>query len=292
MNKQLASLIVTLLIFPTVAVSAEAVSDKVTEPQAAPTGLQPATAASEKNKAPEKTAPEKAEAVKTPAADKAVEPITGAFGIPLGKPFETSMVAKVLSKQEQTYKGQGGTKLKGQLLRIEAKKPDERFQQYSIKTTDAGIIYAIQGDYQYKVESDETKTAESKQDDAKPKGSGKGAGKPGNKKPANAMQKTCKAAVKTMAGELESRYGKPRGQGWDGLWYTFRQPSDTSNKGLKLYGHRCRSGMYSIVYTDENVRRGMPPAKTSSPATDSASAKPEPGAESGAQSETQPGKKP
>jgi hypothetical protein len=287
MNKQLATLIVTLLIFPPVAVTAPAVSDKVTEPQAAATALQPAPAASENNKAPEKT-----EAVKALTADKAVEPITGAFGIPLGEQFETSMVAKVLSKQEQIYNGQGGAKLKGSLIRVEPGKPDERFQQYSLKTTDAGIIYAIQGDYQYEVKPDGTKPAESKPAETRPKGSGKGASKPGNRQPATAIQKTCKAAVKTMAGELEDRYGKPRGQGWDGLWYTFRQPTDTSNKGLKLYGHRCRSGMYSIVYTDENVRRGMPPAKTSSPATDSASAKPEPGAESGAQSEAQPGKKP
>ena len=35
------------------------------------------------------------------------------------------------------------------------------------------------------------------------------------------------------------------------------QFSDTSNKGLKLYGHRCRTGMYSIIYTDEKVQRGM-----------------------------------
>lgn len=256
MNKQLASLLVTLLIFPFGAVSAPADSDKVTEPQAAPTDLQPVPAASEKNIAPEKT-----ETVKTPAADKTVEPITGAFGIPLGEPFETSMVAKVLSKQEQIYNGQGGAKLKGSFFRIEPGKPDERFQQYSIKTTYDGLIYAIQGDYQYDVKSNEAKSDATKADEARPKGSGKGAGKPGNKKPATAMQKTCKAAVKTMAGELESRYGKPRGQGWDGLWFTFRQPTDTSNKGLKLYGHRCRTGLYSIVYTDEIARRGMPPVK-------------------------------
>ena len=54
MNKQLASLIVTLLIFPFGAVSAAADSDKVTEPQVTPTGLQPVTAASDDNKAPEK----------------------------------------------------------------------------------------------------------------------------------------------------------------------------------------------------------------------------------------------
>ena len=96
MNKQLASLIVTLLIFPPVAVSTPADSDKVTEPQAAPAGLQSDTTASDENKVPEKT-----EMAKTPAADKAVEPINGAFGIPLGEQFDASMVAKVLSKQEQ-----------------------------------------------------------------------------------------------------------------------------------------------------------------------------------------------
>ena len=307
MNKQLASLIVTLLIFPPVAISTPAVSDKVTEPQAAATGLQPAPATGENNKAPGKTAPDKTETVKAPAvdkaADKAVEPITGAFGIPLGEQFESSMVAKVLSKQEQIYNGQGGAKLKGSLIRVEPSKPDERFQNYSIKTTYDGLIYAIQGDYQYKVEPDETKPAEAKQDESKlaetrPKGSGKGASKPGNRQPATAMQKTCKAAVKTMAGELETRYGKPRGKGWDGLWFTFRQPTDTSNKGLKLYGHRCRTGLYSIVYTDEIARRGMPPVKAgTSPgkgtsATGSASAKPQPGAEPGAHSETQSGEKP
>ena len=282
MNKQLASLLVTLLIFPFGAVSAPAAGDKVTEIQAAPTGLQPVPAAGDEGKAPEKT-----EVVKTSAADKAVEAITGAFGIPLGEKFDASMVTKVLSKQEKSYKGQGGIKLKGQLLRIEPVKPDERFQQYSIKITDEGVIYAIQGDYQYKTESDEAKS-----DETKPKGSGKGMGKPGNKKPANAMQLTCKATVKALAGELESRYGKPRGQGWDGLWYTFRQFSDTSNKGVKLYGHRCRTGMYSIIYTDEKVQRGMQAARAVTPATDSASVKSEPGAESGAQNETQPGKKP
>ena len=297
MNKQLASLLVTLLIFPPVAVSAPAVSDKVTEPQAAPAGVQTTPATSENNKAPEKIETVKAPAVDK-AADKAVEPITGAFGIPLGEQFETSMVAKVLGKQEQIYNGQAGAKLKGSLIRVEPGKPDGRFQQYSIKTTYDGLIYAIEGDYQYKVEPDEAKQDETEQAETKPKGSGKGASKPGNRQPATAMQKTCKAAVKTMAGELESRYGKPRGKGWDGLWFTFRQPSDTSNKGLKLYGHRCRSGMYSIVYTDEIVRRGTPPGKagtspeTGTPATGSASAKPQPGAESGAQSETESGEKP
>ena len=300
MNKQLASLLVTLLIVPFGAVSAATDSDKITEPQVTPTDLQPVPAASVDNKAPEKAEIEKAAAVDTAAdkaVDKAVEPITGAFGIPLGEHFETSMVAKVLAKQERSYKAKGGTTLPGQLLRIVPTKPDDRFQQYSIKTTDEGIIYAIQGDYQYKAESDKAESNEAKSNEARPdeamqveamqveakakaKGSGKGAGKPGNRQPANAMQLTCKAAVKTMAKELEARYGKPRGQGWDGLWYTFRQTSDTANKGVKLYGHRCRTGMYSIIYTDNKVQRAKQPGKAKSsveagtPATGSAPKQP------------------
>lgn len=200
--------------------------------------------------------------VSTPAtaADKAVEPITGAFGIMLGERFDASMVAKVLGKQEQSYSGQGGTKLKGTLFRVEPNNPDERFQQYSIKTTDEGFIYAIQGDYQYETESDDARSNQAMPDETKPKGSGKGMGKPGNRQPDNSMQLSCKATVKNLAGELESRYGKPRGQGWDGLWFVFRQASDTSDRGLKLYGHRCRTGLYSVIYTDIKVQRGTPPA--------------------------------
>ena len=37
--------------------------------------------------------------------DKTLEPINGAFGISLGEHFQPSMVAKVLSEQEQTYTG-------------------------------------------------------------------------------------------------------------------------------------------------------------------------------------------
>ena len=162
MNKQLTSMIATLLIFPLAAVAAQTAGDEVAEPQSAPTSAEPVPAA---------TTPTEM------VADKAHELINGAFGIPLGKRFEPSMVAKVLGEQEHSYKGQGGTKLKGKLLRIEPSKPDERFQQYSIKTTDAGIIYAIQGDYQYEVESDEAKADETKKEGTKPKGKGKGADK-------------------------------------------------------------------------------------------------------------------
>lgn len=215
------------------------------------------------------------------ASKKAFEPISGAFGITLSERFQPSMVAKVLSEQEQTYTGPDDTKLKGTLYRVEPSKPDTRFQQYSLKTTDKGIIYAILGDYQYKVKQDENSSAlenqdaakqleakpdsdkqdQVKADETKSKGKGKGLGKPGNKPQAKTIQATCKAEVKTIAKELESRYGKPRGQGWDGLWFAFRQFSDTSNLSLRLYGHRCRTGMYSIIYTDIKLQRGIVPVK-------------------------------
>lgn len=213
------------------------------------------------------------ETEKSPASRKGVEPISGAFGITLGEHFEPSMVTKVLSEQEHVYTGLDDIKLKGTLYHVEPSNPDKRFQQYTVKTTNEGLIYAIQGEYQYKVNQDATKQLEAKVDSggqsqvkadtAKPIGKGKGLGKPGGKPQTRTLQATCKAEVKTLAKELESRYGKPRGQGWDGLWFAFRQYSDTSNLSLRLYGHRCRTGMYSIIYTDIKLQQGIVASKAS-----------------------------
>ena len=170
--------------------------------------------------------------VDSSTAEKSPDPITGAFGITLGERFEASMVARVLSEQEQTYRGQDGMELKGTLHRVEPSDPDTHFQHYSVKTTDEGIIYAIQGDYQFEVDVARGKQA-------------------GKVKKSRVIRKRCKDVVKKLAGELESHYGKPRGKGWDGEWFAFRQVSDTSNKSLRLYAHRCRTGMYSVIYTDE-----------------------------------------
>ena len=278
MNKSLSGIIASLLVFPLYAVAEPSINDTITEPQSLPANAKPTPATSDEskttNKATQKTA-DKTATAKTAAPVKPLEPINGAFGIPLGKPFKTSMVAKVISRKEQLYSGPGGKKLNGHLLSIVPGKPDKRFQQYSLKTTDKGVIYAIQGDYQYKVKEDKSSPAAKqlekvKAPESKPKGKGKGAGKPGKKKQSKtkAMQKTCKTAVKTLAKELQALYGKPRGQGWDGLWFVFRQFSDTSNRGLKLYGHRCRTGMYSIIYTDDKVQRGIIPVKAKVPAKD------------------------
>ncbi|MEA2078715.1 MAG: hypothetical protein U9P00_02445, partial [Pseudomonadota bacterium] len=169
--------------------------------------------------------------------------------------------------------------LKGTLLRVEPSQPDERFQRYAVKTTDKGIVYAIQGDYQFEVEAAKGKQA-------------------GKVKKSRVIRKRCKDVVKKLAEELEASYGKPRGKGWDGEWFSFRQLSDTSNKSLRLYAHRCRTGMYSVLYSDEKVQRGTLPGKASTPlkasnspeastpATGSVPAKPEPGSESGSQTDS------
>jgi len=169
--------------------------------------------------------------------DKVVEAIDDAFGIRLGESFTPSMVARVLSQNQHTYKGAGATELHGKLYQIIPKKPDKRFQDYFIRTTNEGLIYAIEGDYQYEVEPAQGK-------------------KMGRIKYSRVIRSVCKSAVESLAEELEDRYGKPRGKGWDGEWFSFRQFSETSNKSLKLYANRCRTGLYSIIYKDEIVQRG------------------------------------
>lgn len=182
--------------------------------------------------------------VEQAGAEQTPDAITGAFGIPLGERFEPSMVTDVLGEQEKSYQVRGGMELKGKLLVVEPGQPDQRFQRYSVKTTSAGIIYAIQGEHQRDTGQDEWKQDEAKRDRAR------------------AVESSCKAAVKSLAGELEARYGKPRGKGWGGAWFSFRQISDAVNRSVKLYAHRCRSGMYSVIYTDENVQRRAQPEES------------------------------
>jgi hypothetical protein len=217
MYKQLARWMVILLIFLPGIVSAKTPSEEMnqTQPDLAKTTIEE----------------------KTGKPEKALESINGAFGIQLGEHFEPSMVTKVLSDKQQTYRAGEGEEHSGKIFQVEPGKPDERFQEYFIKTTSNGLIYAIQGNYQY-----ETNPAMGK--------------KLGKVKHARTVRKTCKAAVKSLAMELEARYGKPRGTGWNGEWYSFRQLSDTSEKSLRLYANRCRTGLYSLIYTDEKVKKG------------------------------------
>ena len=48
--------------------------------------------------------------------------------------------------------------------------------------------------------------------------------------------------MKSLAKEHEARYGKARGQGWDGEWYAFRQATDDSDRSIRLLANRCRTG--------------------------------------------------
>lgn len=154
-------------------------------------------------------------------SDSSPKPIAGAFGITLGKHFNPEMVKEVLSKEQKNYTAKKNEKLLGSVIHIIPNELDNNFQQYLIKTTQKGVIYSIEALYQ----GDKTMT------------------------PA-----LCVATVKKLAGELEAKHGKPRGKGRFGQWYSFRQASDYS-KSLRLYAHRCRTGMYSVIYTDDKVRK-------------------------------------
>ena len=218
-------MIATLLVFPFGAVAAQSAVNDTAEAQPQPA-----------QKIAQQAPAESAVAEKASTPDKASEPISGAFGIQLGEHFQHSMVAKVLSKEEQVYKGKDRLERKGSMLRIEPNKPDAHFQSYSLKTTNEGVIFAIQGNYQFEVEPAKGKQA-------------------GKVKKSRVVRKRCKDAVKKIASQLETKYGKPRGRGWDGEWFSWRQFSDVSFKSLRLYAHRCRTGAYSILYSEEYARK-------------------------------------
>lgn len=225
-------MIATLLVFLSGPVFAQTAGQELAEPQQQPGSEQ----------APAEPA-ETAETEQASVPEKEPEPITGAFGITLGELFKPSMVARVISEQPQKYRGPEGMELTGSLIQVEPRQPDQRFQRYAVKTTDKGIVYAIRAEYQFELEK-------AKEDKDKAKRSTK-------------FRKTCKNAVKALAREFEGRYGKPRGKGWDGEWFAFRQSSEISNNSLRLYGNRCRTGLYSMVLTDEKVQRAAQPEKAS-----------------------------
>ena len=58
---------------------------------------------------------------------------------------------------------------------------------------------------------------------------------------------------------MEERFGKAQGQGYDGEWFSFRQSSETSDKRLRLYANRCRTGIYSISYSDNIAQKNPQP---------------------------------
>jgi hypothetical protein len=160
-----------------------------------------------------------------PEAEKAPQPVTGAFGIPLGERFEPYMVAKVLRQEEKTYRGPKKEERKGTLYRVEPKVTNTLFNTYAVATTADGIIYLIRGDQE-----------------------------PAERKPA------CEAP-KALAELLAAKYGKPRDKGPAGEWYNFRDMSRSTYRGVRLHATRCGRGIYSIVYRDDAARLGAPAPK-------------------------------
>ena len=237
MNKTLTSISAILFVIFQAVALAQSVGEEDTGAQQTP----PPSAA------PVSTEP--AETHQASAEEKPPEPITGAFGITLGERFEPAVVTRVLDQKEQSYRGPDGAELKGSLFTVEPREPDERFQRYAIKTTSDGVIYAIEAEYQFEIDK-------SMSEQGKPKRSRK-------------LRKTCKDTVKAMAKDYKARYGEPRGTGWDGEWYAFRQLGEGTDKSLRLYANRCRSGIYSAVFTDqallgiqaEQAKRQPKPAK-------------------------------
>jgi len=158
------------------------------------------------------------------APAKEPEPVTGAFGIPLGERFEPCLVAKVVEEEPVTYRTPDKTQRKGTRYLVEPKVPNLHFNTYSVDTTTDGVIYAIRGDYV-------PEARESKCD-----------------------------VTKGIAASLEEKYGKPRGRSPYGDWYAFRDMSVKHYRGIRLYANRCRQGIYQIVYGDDGVKGSPPPA--------------------------------
>ena len=101
---------------------------------------------------------------------------------------------------------------------MEPKVPNKHFANDAVETTRDGIINSISGDFE-------------------------------------AEDKASRCDVtKGLAASLGEKYGKPRGKGGFGEWYSFRDVSGKVYKGVRLYANRCRRGIYSIRYRDDNAR--------------------------------------
>jgi len=156
------------------------------------------------------------------------------FGIQFGQHFDLSMVDSVIERQQHDGTGKPGSGLKGEIVQVIPLESDRRFQLYRLKTSQDGIIYAVIAEFQFEVEPALGK-------------------KMGRIKGARDVRRECKQQVKELALELEASYGKPRGKGWDGEWFSFRRLSESEDTSLSLYANRCRTGLYSVVITDEKL---------------------------------------
>jgi len=156
------------------------------------------------------------------APAKEPEPVTGAFGIPLGERFEPCLVAKVVEEEPVTYRTPDKSPRTGTRYLVEPKEPSIHFNAYSVDTTEDGLIFAVRGDY----------------------------------RPEERASKC--DVTKEIAASLEEKYGKPRGRSPYGHWYAFRDMSVKHYRGIRLYANRCRQGIYQVVYGDDGVKGPAP----------------------------------
>lgn len=145
-------------------------------------------------------------------------PVTGAFGLRLGEPFDPDQVAMVLGERPQTYRGPEGAERAGTRYQVEPLQPSPCFQTYLVNTTQDGRIYAIRADYE------------------------------------DLGRASVCPETKAIAAELEAKYGRPRGKAAFGEWYAFRESLDPLTRHLTFYANRCRRGAYGIAYTDDRTQ--------------------------------------
>ena len=69
------------------------------------------------------------------------------------------------------------------------------------------------------------------------------------------IDKAVKAVVKQLDREFVERFGKARGRGFAHQWAIFRQVNEESDRKLRLNGYQCGKGVYSVIYSDEKLRR-------------------------------------
>ncbi len=187
----------------------------------APVSTDPSTATESAEADDDSTASE-SESESQPPTETKLRPVTGAFGIPLGEPFGPCMVARIISEEPHTYRKAKDVQASGIRYQVEPKVPNPLFNGYSVLVNESGIVYAIQGEHE------------------------------------PAQKASVCDVTKRLAGALEEIYGKPRGQGALGAWYSFRDPSSAEYRGVRLYAPRCRNGRYSIQYSDDQAKAATP----------------------------------
>jgi len=204
-------------------VPAEAPKNLTSHPEAPPL-VEPEGAEGTPEGAPEATgegAPATAESI----PEKPPEPVTGAFGLRLGDKFDAAMVEKVLGEEQKAYRVADKTERQGILYRVVPKAPDPNYTTYTVAVTEDGIIYRIDAEY-------------------------------------TPPERSSRCAVtKEIAAALVEKYGKPRGRGAQGKWYSFRDMTADGYRGIRLTAVRCGRGIYSISYEDATLTRGPLPGQ-------------------------------